>query len=172
MVLPRSLDELTTQSDRIVHGNVVAAKVEPHPQYPGISTVVVTVRVQESLKGSSAKEFTFRQYIWDLRDKHDAAGYKKGQELLLFLNRPTDIGLVNPVGLDQGRLLVEHDATGRMVVHPKVGNMHFAKGLRAKLARVGAAPGASIRIAEKDSSVPMDLNEVKAAIRALTRGNK
>jgi hypothetical protein len=174
MVLPRSLDEMTSQAQRIVHANVVSAKVEPHPQYPNLSTVLVKVRVRETLKGAAAQEFTYRQFIWDLRDKYDAAGYKKGQELVLFLNKSTDAGLVNPVALDQGRLLVEHDASGKAVVRPKLSNSRFVKGVSAKLAHSGIAMPASVRAAESDNTAAIELGDLKTTIRALVgaRGAK
>jgi hypothetical protein len=174
MVLPRSLDEMTSQAERIVHANVVSAKVEPHPQYPNLSTVVVKLRVRETLKGAAAQEFTYRQFIWDIRDKYDAASYKKGQELVLFLNKPTDAGLVTPVGLDQGRLLVQHDASGKAVVRAKVPNARFVKGVSAKLAHSAIATPRSIRAAESDNSAAIELGDLKTAIRGLVnaRGAK
>lgn len=174
MVLPRSLDEMTVQAERIVQATVVSAKVEPHPEYPNLSTVVVKLRVRDTLKGAVAQDISFRQFIWDFRDKHDAAGYRKGQELLLFLNKPTDAGLVNPVGLDQGRLVVQRDASGNAVVRPKVPNARFVKGLSAKLARSAVTTPASIQAAERDNGATIDLRDLKTAIRGLVgaRGAK
>jgi hypothetical protein len=37
----------------IVRGNVVSATVEPHPQFPNLQTVVVTLSVSKVLKGST-----------------------------------------------------------------------------------------------------------------------
>ena len=85
LTTPESIDELTQQSTLIVHGYVTSAKVEPHPQFRNLMTVLVTMNVEDTLKGSSQKNLQFRQYIWDIRDQLDAAKYAKKQELLLML---------------------------------------------------------------------------------------
>src|SRR5881227_3939403 len=78
---PRGLDQLSEEAALIVHGSVISAKVEPHPQFRNLITVLVTMNVDETLKGKPAKTIQFRQYIWDLRDQIDAAQYSKGEEL-------------------------------------------------------------------------------------------
>ena len=80
MTVPRNLDQLTDRAADIVRGTVVSARVEKHPELTNLDTVVVTLRVRETLKGSAQGTFTFRQYIWDIRDRYDAAGYRKGQD--------------------------------------------------------------------------------------------
>jgi len=82
--VPASLDQLVRESDTVIHGTVVSAKVEPHPQLKNLMTVVVTMNVAETLKGPAAKTLQFRQYIWDVRDQLDGANYRKGDELLLW----------------------------------------------------------------------------------------
>jgi hypothetical protein len=122
LTLPRNLAELTQQAQTIVHGRVMLAHVEPHPQLTNLSTVVVTLRVEETLKGQAAQFFTFRQFIWDARDRLDAAGYRKGQELLLLLNPPTPYGLVSPTGIEQGRFRILRDTQGRKTAINGYGN--------------------------------------------------
>ena len=87
MTVPRNLDQLTDRAADIVRGTVVSAHVEKHPQLTNLDTVVVTLRVRETLKGQANGTYTFRQYIWDVRDRYDNAGYRKGQDLLLLMNR-------------------------------------------------------------------------------------
>src|SRR6266567_3687323 len=79
------LDELTAQSTQIVRGTVTTAHVEPHPQFQNLMTVVVTFRVEKTLKGESGQQIQFRQYIWDVRDQKDEAIYRRGQRLVLML---------------------------------------------------------------------------------------
>jgi hypothetical protein len=122
-VQPRNLAELVSQSAVIVRGTVVSARVEPHPELTHLSTVVVTLRVVETLKGSASGTFTFRQFIWDIRDRYDAAGYRKGQHLLLLLNPTTSYGLRSPAGLEQGRFRISRDAEGREVAVNGHGNV-------------------------------------------------
>jgi hypothetical protein len=126
----------------------------------------VTLHVDDTLKGNPARVFTFRQFIWDWRDKQDAAGYRKGRELLLFLNKANDEGLTSPAGMDQGRLDVQHTADGRTVVQPKAANRIFLAGVDASLAKRGKAMPLSMRAA-MDSSRPIELSEMKSVVREL-----
>ena len=103
MTVPRNLDQLTDRASDIVRGTVVSARVEKHPELTNLDTVVVTLRVRDTLKGHAAGTYTFRQYIWDVRDRYDAAGYRKGQDLLLLMIAPSDYGLSSPAGMNQGR---------------------------------------------------------------------
>jgi hypothetical protein len=112
LTYPRNLAELSTQAANIVHGHIVSARVEPHPQLTNLSTVLVTLQVQEVLKGQASATFTFRQFIWSLRDRYDGGGYRKGQELLLLMNAPSQYGLSSPAGMEQGRFLIQRDKLG------------------------------------------------------------
>ena len=167
LVKPRNLDQLTTQADRIVHGYIVSAKVEPHPQYSGISTVLVTVRVAEMLKGTAPQEFTFRQFIWDIRDKRDAMGMRKGREVVLFLNKTTSAGLTSTSGLDQGRFEVERDNSGKEFIRAHAPNQVLLQGVPAALSKKGSSTPASIRTAQSDNRQLVPLTDFKAAVRGL-----
>lgn len=167
LVQPRSLDQLTSQADRIVHGHIISARVEPHPQYPNISTVLVTVRVSEMLKGTAAKEFTYRQFIWDIRDKRDAMGMRKGREVVLFLNKTTSAGLTSTSGLDQGRFVVERDSSGREFIRGNAPNQILLKGVPGALAKKGASIPATVHAAQGDDQQRISLSDFKAAVRGL-----
>src|SRR4029077_9563482 len=106
--VPKSLDQMVQQAETIVHGSVISARVEPHPELKNLSTVVVSMSVQSMLKGKAQKTLQFRQFIWDIRDQLDAAEYRKGQELVLLLGPVSKYGLTSPVGLEQGRFRVTH----------------------------------------------------------------
>lgn len=116
LVRPGNLAELVDQSAVVIRGHVISAVVQPHPELTNIPTVLVSVKVERSLKGSAKGIYTFRSFIWDARDKADAAGYRKGDEVLLLINPRTQYGLQSTAGLDQGRFLIERDATGNAVV--------------------------------------------------------
>ncbi|MFQ5778451.1 MAG: hypothetical protein ACE5IP_10645 [Terriglobia bacterium] len=109
LVLQQNLVQLVDEAATIIRGHVVSARVEPHPDFRNISTVVVILRVQETLKGEAGSVFRFRQYIWDIRDRTDSAGYRKGQHVLLLLTKPSRYGLSSPVGLEQGRFRIVRD---------------------------------------------------------------
>ena len=61
LTVPRNLQQLTDRSAVIVRGNVVSAHVEKHPELQSLDTVVVTLHVRETLKGTTGATFTFRQ---------------------------------------------------------------------------------------------------------------
>ncbi len=129
ITLPRNLSEITKAADRIIQGKVVSAKVEAHPDYSNLKTLLVTLQVDDVLKGALVKTFTFREFIWDVRDISDAAGYRAGDEVVLFLNRPTSLGLVSPVALEQGRFRVMKDRTGIYQAVNGSGNADLFKNL-------------------------------------------
>jgi hypothetical protein len=137
ITLPRNLGELVDQSAVILRGQVMSARVEPAPELNDHPILVVIVRVREVLKGNTGATFTFRQFIWDYRDRLDAAGYRKGQDVLLLLNPPTIYGLVSPAGLEQGRFRIVRDAQGREVAANGQANAGLFRNLREQLQKKG-----------------------------------
>src|SRR5262249_55213547 len=115
LTLPRNIVQLSQQAGTIVRGNVTSVRLEPHPQLTNLTTVVVSLRVTETLKGNIGPVLTFRQFLWDIRDRFDAAGYRKGQDLLLLLNPNSSYGLTSPVGMEQGRFQLSRDKQGRVM---------------------------------------------------------
>ncbi len=170
LTVPRNLDQLTDRAADIVRGTVVSARVEKHPELSNLDTIVVTLRVRETLKGGARSTFTFRQYIWDIRDKLDAAGYAKGQELLLLMIAPSRYGLSSPAGMDQGRFRIERDRSGREVAVNGHDNLRLFDGLRAEVAKEGVAlsPSQAILVS-KHRKGPVELHELTALIRELAR---
>ncbi len=165
---PSNLGQLIDQAATIVRGHVVSAQVEPHPELTNLNTVVVTLRVEETFKGSAAPTFTFRQYIWDIRDRYDAAGYKKGQHLLLLMNRPTQYGLSSPAGLEQGRFRILRDSQGNELAANGHGNAGLFRDLAQELTRKGVrlSPQLSARVAEQREG-PVPLDDLRELIRQL-----
>jgi hypothetical protein len=129
MTVPRNLDQLADRASDIMRGTVVEARVEKHPQLTALDTVVVTLRVRDTLKGEAHGRYTFRQYLWDVRDVHDAGGYRKGQDLLLLMIAPSRLGLTSPAGMGQGRFRIVRDAAGRETAINAAGNARLFAGL-------------------------------------------
>lgn len=164
----RNLDQLTDRAALILRGNVVSARVEKHPEFRGLDTVVVTLAVRETLKGAPRKTHTFRQYLWDIRDRLDANGYRKGQDMLLFLIEPSALGLSSPAGLDQGRFRIERDAAGDEVAVNGQGNFRLFDGLAAEAAKEGAVLSpASVRLVDASRSGPVAVLELTRLVREL-----
>jgi hypothetical protein len=173
LTVPRNLDQLTDRAAVIFRGNVVSAHVEKHPEFQSLHTVVVTLRVRDMLKGEPRSTYTFRQYIWDIRDRFNAAGYRKGQDLLLLMIEPSAAGLSSPAGLDQGRFRIRRDADGREVAANGHGNFRLFHGLAAEAAKEGAALSpSSVRLAETHQSGPVAVAELSRLIRELAAENR
>jgi hypothetical protein len=168
LTVPQALDQLTQQADVILHGTVTSTKVEPHPKLTNLMTVVVSMSVAETMKGSPRKSIVFRQYIWDLRDQLDAAQYSKGQELLLFLGPVSEYGLTSPVGLEQGRFRVLRDKNKKGQVLAVNGRSNF--GLfdsvekRAHAGGLQLSPQATALV-RKPQAGPASLADLEDAIR-------
>lgn len=171
--VPMNLDQLVQRSATIVHGQIISARVERHPQLTNLDTVVVTVRVTETLKGSASQTFTFRQFVWDVRNKKNAWGYGKGQEVLLMMNAPSEYGLSSPVGAEQGRFKVSRDASGKAEVANGTGNISLFRGLDTAAAKTGAKlPAALTQRTVSDKGGAVSLDDLKQAIRSLVGVSK
>jgi hypothetical protein len=172
MTVPRNLDQLVDRSAVIIRGSVVSAQVEKHPQFRNLDTVLVTLRVRETLKGDATGQYAFRQYIWDARDRLDAAGYRKGQEMLLLLLAPNRHGLSSPAGLDQGRFRITHDRSGRELAMNGRANLRLFEGLQEESAKEGIALSAPQKsLLAKHRSGPIEARELYALIRTLAQSN-
>lgn len=172
MTVPRNLDQLVDRSAVILRGQVVSAHIEKHPELDALNTVVVTLRVRESLKGDAGKTFTFRQYVWDFRDAADAAGYLKGQEFLLLMLAPSRYGLSSPAGVEQGRFRIRRDAAGRETAVNAHGNARLLDGIAEQLAKEGRLVSPSLaRTVEGHRQGPIDVEELTSLIRALSGQN-
>lgn len=134
-VAPRDIVALSRQADVIVRGHVINARVERHPEFQSLMTVVVTLKSEKVLKGKPGAVYTFRQYIWDVRDRYDAAGYRKGQELLLLLLRVNKNGLTSPAGMQQGRFRIERQKDGSAHAVNGTGNVHLFRGVGEQAAQ-------------------------------------
>ena len=168
LTVPRNLQQLTERAAVIVRGHVVSARMEKHPELTNLDTVVVTLRVQETLKGQAGGTYTFRQYVWDLRDRMNAAGYKKGQHVLLMMIEPSRYGLSSPAGVEQGRFRIERDASGREFAVNARDNLRLLDGVGAQIAKEGAVLSpASASLIARHRRGPVELRELSALIREL-----
>lgn len=120
MSVQLDLARMVDESENIVHARVTDVKAEKHPDFQNLDTVVVTLDIIEPLKGGPGRQYTFRQYVFDVRDRDSKLGYRVGDEVVLLLRRPSDRNLTSPVGFEQGRFHVERDAQG---------NRHLRNGL-------------------------------------------
>ncbi|MGH8131087.1 MAG: hypothetical protein ACRES3_09575 [Steroidobacteraceae bacterium] len=173
LTLPRNLDQLTDRAAVIVRGNVVSARVQKHTELSGLNTVVVTLRVKETLKGQADSTFTFQQYLWDLQEIRNAGGYAKGQDVLLMMIAPSRYGLSSPAGMNQGRFRIERDQTGKEIAVNGHGNLKLFDGLSAQMDKEGIAlsPRQASLLA-KHRKGPVELRDLTALIREFAKGSE
>lgn len=165
---PRNLVELSTLADRIVQGKVTAVSVERHPDYRNLMTLLITVSVEDVLKGAQAKTVTFRQFIWDPRDVANAGGYRAGEGVLLFLNRPTSLGLTSPVGLGQGRFRIVRDRTAELTVVNDDGNSSlFREAEESGTFKSAKLSSRSQTLVQSHTSGPIPLTNLKELVRGV-----
>lgn len=167
----QNLAELEEEATVIVQGRVQSATVEPHPTFKNLVTVVVRLRVEEAVKGAPGETYTFRQFIWDVRDRLDAAGYKKGQRLLLLLTRPNELGLSSPAGLEQGRFRIERDTAGRDFATNGRGNSGLFREVESRAAHRGVRlSDEQARLAKEHRAGGVDAGDLRAMLRRLGEG--
>jgi hypothetical protein len=162
-----NLDYLVQRAGTIVRGHVISAKVESHPQFANLQTVVVTVAVSKVLKGTAPAAYTFRQFLLDSRDAGDVGGYRKTGELLLLLNPVSQYGLTSPVGVDQGRFCVVRDRQGKGIAVNGRSNIGLFDQLASKAAARGVSfsPRAQSMLAKPANQAPLDsLEDTIAAL--------
>lgn len=164
---PRNLAQLTARAATIVQGRIISVSVEPHPLYTSLNSVVVTVAVDDTLKGTAQKSLTFRQFIWDPRDRTEHAGYREGEEIVLFLNRKTELGFTSPVGLGQGRFHVFQDPSGRQRVASESQSRTLFDGMQnsVTLSRLSAH---ARQVVTAPTQQPLTLDVLKEIVRSLS----
>lgn len=159
--------QLSQAADTIVSGKVTAARVEAHPQFPQMKTLVVTVEITEVWKGQTGAPFSFRQYITDMEDIRTKLNYKIGQEILLFMTRPSKYGLSSPVGLAQGRFRITYDANGNRRAINDAQNFGLFSKMDQTNPKVSAqlSPSARTMIAQHRSGA-VGYHELKSIVEA------
>jgi hypothetical protein len=134
-----ALPELSQRAPIIVQGRVVEARYEGHPDYPNLSTVLVTLQVERTLRGGAAEHLSFREFLPGLQARMGKRGYLVGQRLLLFLAGPSRYGLSSPIGGEQGRFHIWRDQRGNELVENEFRNAGLFKGLAEAATRAGVS---------------------------------
>jgi hypothetical protein len=167
---PADLDQMVHNAAIVLRGHVVSAAMEPHPQFPNLQTVVVTIAVEKVMKGQAPSTYSFRQFVWNPREPSVSGDYRKSTELLLFLNPVSTYGLTSPVGLDQGRFRVVRDSKGQSYAINGRSNIGLFSEVVSKASARGLALSRPVQAmaATRQGQVPLDTLE--DAITALARG--
>jgi len=176
-----NLYELSRRAGGIVHGRIVEVRVEGHPDYRNVPTLVVGVSVIENVRGAKGKRIAFRQYApaARLRSGHVAtqAGkytveYQMGQELVLFLYPESQYGLTSPVGAGQGRFRVLRDASGGVLIVNEAGNRGLFENVATRAKQSGVSlSGAEQRMLARPGS-PVELSTFLGLVKRLGGGGQ
>ena len=134
-----ALPELAQRAPIIVQGRIVEARYEGHPDYPNLSTVLVTLQVERTLHGGAAERLTFREFLPGLQARMGKRGYLVGQRLLLFLPEPSRYGLSSPIGGEQGRFHIWRDQRGNELVENEFRNAGLFKNLAEAATQAGVS---------------------------------
>jgi hypothetical protein len=168
ITLPRNLGELVRESQVVVQGWVTGVTLEPHGQLKNLMTVVVTLQVEETLKGENLKTLVFRQAVIDKRDQQQYMGYRTGQHVLLVLISPSKFGLTSPAGLEQGRFHIEPLAAGKLGAANGFGNAGLFRGLNSQLQAKGIRVTSDVHeMITKPATGPVSLEHLKSLIRTI-----
>ncbi len=162
------LPYLAGQAATIVQGRVVEVRYEGHPDYPSVSTVFVTLQVERMLRGDSAEQFSFRQYLLGRLSRTGKPEYAVGQRLLLFMTRESNYGMSAPIAREQGRFRIQRDRQGRELVANGYGNAGLFRNVPAAAERAGVSlPSAQLRLARTERG-PVPLEDFVELVRSLS----
>ena len=167
ITLPRNLDELVTESPNVVQGWITRVTLEPNDRLKNLLMVVVTVQLEDTLRGSAIKTFTFRQAVIDARDQEKRLGYRAGQHVLLLLIKPSEYGLSSPAGMEQGRFRIEQGPNGKLNAVNGLVNIGLFLNLPVELQQNPSLTVQARQMMAKPSPGPVSLDELKAVIRVI-----
>ena len=166
------LDQLVQSAQNIVRGQVISAIVEPHPQFPNLQTILITISVAKVLKGPAGTTLTYRQFLWDARGATGLGAYKSAGESIFFLNPVSQYGLSSPVGLEQGRFRVLHDAKGNRYVLNGRGNLGLFTQLNEKASSRGITFSKPVREMLSQQPGKASLEPFEEAVQTLAGTSK
>jgi hypothetical protein len=172
LTLPRNLAQLVDESELIVQGRITSVTLEPHAQLNHLQTVVITLQVEETLKGANLASYTFRQAAIGRRDQQEKMGYRVGQRLLLTLIRPSVYGLSSPAGMQQGRFAITARTDGKLSATNGFGNAGLFRGLETQLQSSGTRISPEVHgLISQQKAEPVPLEQLKSLIRSIATGN-
>lgn len=156
------LAAMTQQAGTIVSGRIIGLREGRHPRYRNIRVLNVTVQVSQMIKGAAVGRFSFMQFaglhgserggkrLSMAQSLPDLPAYRVGEEVVLFLYAPSNVGFTSPVGGNQGMFLVRRSSGQPATVISEGGNQSLAverpisSHLSASQARLLQHPGGTL----------------------------
>lgn len=111
-----SVQWLARGAGTIFTGTVTSVQRSPARREGSLETMLITFRVTHALRGTRpGRDLTIREWsgLWGAGER-----YRVGERVLLFLYRPSKLGLTSPVAGPQGRFAV--DEQGRVILQGAV----------------------------------------------------
>lgn len=164
-VLPLSLDEILANAAVAFSGTCLNNRTE-HDNGSGLIVTYTTFRVDDVLKGSAGATYTIKQVGGELPG---GAGFKLlgvpkfavGQDYVVFLAGVSQAGFSSPVGLAQGRFVVQPGASGLEVT-----NGRDFREMTANIPESALPPGLAQKTKRAGEPVAhMGLSEFKQLVR-------
>lgn len=163
-----NLAYLTRRADVIVQGRVTRVQHGGLPQYPNLATIEVTLSVEDMVRGSAQKTYTFREILVGLRSREGKENYRVGQQMLLFLPAPSKLGLSSPIGMEQGRFHIAGNAATSAMIINETGNIGLFKDVAPTAARAGRKLSASQLKVAATRRGAVRLDDFKSLVKNLT----
>jgi hypothetical protein len=168
MTVTMDLARMVDESENIVLGLVTSVKSEKHPDFQNLDTVVVTLDVQDALKGAPGSTYTFRQFVIDARDRDSKLGYRVGEEVVLMIRQPSQYKLTSPVGLEQGRFQVERDGQGNRFLRNGVNNAGLFEGVAKTVPNLKSHVSSAVQqLTAQHQSGPISYEDFKSFVQGV-----
>jgi hypothetical protein len=150
-----NLEQMTERAETIFVGRCIEVAEESHPALRRVTRA--TFRVEQPVKGRLGPTVTVRLPGGAIGSGRglEIAGlprFAEGERVMLFLYRPSELGLSAPVGLGQGRFEIQRGKSGLELATNDFGNRRLLQGLSSSAkSRLGSAAPTQLQ-AEKGLS--------------------
>jgi hypothetical protein len=114
-----SLRQLTRSSGYIFAGRVCAIERLTARATPDVATVKITFQVEQGIRGvRTGRTLVIREWggLWEQGER-----YRTGERVLLFLYRPSNLGLTSPVAGASGRFPL--DKAGQINLQDRIASL-------------------------------------------------
>lgn len=178
LVLRLNLEQLTQFASRIVVGRCLEVVEEKDAE--GRSVDRITLEVRQTLKGTPEKRLIFRQIkmlastqgteVTKTTVLSDLPTYQVGEEMVLFLSEG-ESGLSAPVGLLQGKFLIEKNQSGKKMVLNGTDNRGLFLGLaeEGKLKSLKLSTGEQKLMTTSTEAAPLPYADFVTLVKKLSR---